>query len=117
LAKAVIDTGSDSSYVESSFALTELQLVPFGGIEATILQPGPNGMIRTPSPEVVRFFVTIPGDGRKQDIAKPIEAVLMKGLDPDPQIKIILGMDFLSDLDMAYFAGPYGATFVISQTL
>lgn len=114
---AVVDTGAIISYIDPILALDDLDLIPVGR-RGQIYRPG----VRVPddvqeSLQFVRLQVTIQFENRTGEITKPTEAVLQDPIDQrNPQIRLILGMNFLNSLDMAYFAGPSGAFFGLFDT-
>lgn len=115
LTLAVIDTGAIISYIDPILARDDLNLIPVarGG---QIYRPG----VRVPNDvqellQFVRLQVTVL-NGR-WEITKPTDAVLQDPIDQrNPQIRLILGMNFLNSLHMAYFAGPSGAFFGLFDT-
>lgn len=112
---AVVDTGAVFSYIDPILALNDLNLTPVG-LVGQIYRPG----VRVPDNvqerlQSVRLQVTV--QNGRGEITKPTVAVLQDPIDQrNPQIRLILGMNFLNSLDMAYFAGPSGAFFGLFDT-
>jgi len=117
--KAVIDTGSNCSLIEKEWALDELHLAE-RMIRDSFYQPQKE-KVRTEEAQkwdvkVVDLFASV-GDPPTR-IEGSIEAILVEEVDNRSRgIKIILGMDFLNNMNISYVVGRQGAIFAILQPL
>jgi hypothetical protein len=103
------------SAIETSFAKDELGLVPVNSDEVSVSQPACTGeMIKSVAPEV-KLQIKLENPGFSE-IEKTVTCLMWDKLDDRTDVKIILGMDFLNDIDFVYFFGKDGATFMMSQT-
>jgi hypothetical protein len=111
---AILDTGSNTTAIDASIATRELQLVAFDSLDKIDL-PSPQGKLQMAAAAVqIRCAV---GGSDRAAIEVPIKAYLFEWIDDDPRIGLILGMDVLRFMDMAYLTCSSQAVLRLYRTL
>lgn len=125
-ARAIIDTGSTGSFIQTAFAIRDLSLTEAG--KTQIEQPNPDSAgIRISfrpgfhvvvslkcSDDDAYHMTSFPEDA---EIRRELIVASFDGVDSDEDIKVILGMDFLRTVEFSYKPVREGAHFFMSEPI
>jgi hypothetical protein len=111
---ALVDSGSSGSYIRRDFAVKELQLLALPDVKAEISLPAirPGEEPQKIESEVFRVQLNFVDKGRP--ITKSVELIGADGLLVE-EAMVLLGMDFLRNVNFSYFIRPRGTVFRMTE--